>query len=264
MQPPVETISRPTEWLLSSPDTPGFFTVVSPATGHCRVTSLFRLNLPAGQSHTLHDPDLELSAAVIAGSLQLRVEGQTASLDRLDSFYLPAGTAAQVRATSDLVLYLGGGPFEGEGRFFVRRFDVGLPIGAIHQVHGAPPYRRTVFMTLDQDTPASRLITGITIGDPGGWTSWPPHQHQRDLEEAYFYFDIPRPQFALHLSYREPGQLEAIHPVSSGSAVLIPRGYHPTVGMPGVRSSYFWVMVALRRESRRYDLAVPDPALSAP
>ena len=252
----------PSDWLRRSPDAPGFHTVVSPADGACRVTSLFRLNLPAGETHVLRDLDLELSGAVVAGSLELTVEGETRPLGRLDSFYLPGATAAEVRATSDLVLYLGGGPYEGEGRFFVRRFDLGLPIGAVHQVHGAPPYRRTVFMTLDQDTPASRLITGITLGDPGGWTSWPPHQHERDLEEAYFYFDIPPPQFALHLSYREPGRLEAVHPVSSGSAVLIPRGYHPTVAMPGVRSSYFWVMVAFSRQSRRYDLAVADPLIA--
>jgi 5-deoxy-glucuronate isomerase len=259
---PLET-SSPADWLCHSQDTPGFFTIASPKTSPCRVTSVFRLNLPAGESHTFLDPDLELSAVVITGALELTVEGAVHRLGRLDSFYLPGGLAASVRATADLVLYVGGGPWEGEGRFFVRRFDLDLPLGAIHQVHGTAPYRRTVFMTLDQDTPASRLITGVTIGDPGGWTSWPPHQHERDLEEAYVYFDIPAPQFALHLSYREPGKLEAIHPVSSGSAVLVPRGYHPTVAMPGVRSSYFWVMAAFSRKSRRYDLAVPDPLISA-
>ena len=41
--------------------------------------------------------------------------------------------------------------------------------------------------------------------------------------------------------------------------VAIPEGIHPTVGMPGVKSCYFWVMNAHRRESRRYDLAKDDP-----
>jgi 5-deoxy-glucuronate isomerase len=254
--------SDPARWHGQSPTTPGFFSVASPEMGVCRATSLFRLNLPRGETYRLIRPDLELSAVVIAGALELEVEQATHALGRLDSFYLPGGLSAVIRASADLVLYIGGGPWEGEGRFFVRRFDLGLPLGAIHQVHGVPPYRREVFMTLDQATPASRLITGITIGDPGGWTSWPPHQHERDLEEAYFYFDIPAPQFALHLSYREPGKLEAVHPVSSGSAVLVPRGYHPTVAMPGARSTYFWVMSAFSRESRRYDLAINDPLIA--
>ncbi|MBN1639696.1 MAG: 5-deoxy-glucuronate isomerase [Anaerolineae bacterium] len=66
-------------------------------------------------------------------------------------------------------------------------------------------------------------------------------------------------KYALHLSSRIPGAVEAVHPVSTGDCVISPEGYHPTVGMPGVRSRYFWVMVAHSPSSRRYDLAVDDP-----
>jgi 5-deoxy-glucuronate isomerase len=114
-------------------------------------------------------------------------------------------------------------------------------------------------MTVGQTDEASRLICGITSGDEGMWTSWPPHQHTKDLEEVYCYFDIPKPKFALHLSSRESGKVEFVHPVSTGDCVIIPEGYHPTVGMPGVKSCYFWVMVAHTGQSRRYDLAVNDP-----
>ena len=41
--------------------------------------------------------------------------------------------------------------------------------------------------------------------------------------------------------------------------VIVPEGYHPTCGMPGVKSCYFWVMAAQSPESRRYDLAENDP-----
>ena len=54
---------------------------------------------------------------------------------------------------------------------------------------------------------------------------------------------------------------ETVHPVSTGDMVVVPEGYHPTCGSPGVRSTYFWVMAAYRPESRRYDLAVNDPEL---
>lgn len=113
-------------------------------------------------------------------------------------------------------------------------------------------------MTLNQETPASRMINGLTWGAPGMWTSWPPHQHSADLEEVYCYFDLAPPEFALHLSSRSPGVIEAVHPVSTGDFVIIPEGYHPTVGSPGARSSYFWIMVAHRRESRSYELAKAD------
>ncbi|MFW6327034.1 MAG: 5-deoxy-glucuronate isomerase, partial [Bacteroidota bacterium] len=89
--------------------------------------------------------------------------------------------------------------------------------------------------------------------------SWPPHQHTKDLEEVYCYFDIPKPRFALHLASRKPGEVEAVHPVSTGDCVVVPEGYHPTVGAPGTKSCYFWIMAAYSQQSRRYDLAVNDP-----
>ena len=114
-------------------------------------------------------------------------------------------------------------------------------------------------MTVAQQDEASRLICGVTEGEPGQWTSWPPHQHSADLEEIYCYFNIPKPQFALHLASRLPGQIEEVFTVSTGDFVIIPEGYHPTCGMPGVRSCYFWIMAAHQLSSRRYDLAVNDP-----
>jgi 5-deoxy-glucuronate isomerase len=236
--------------------------VVSPGNSPCKVTWAFRLNLPAGEEYTLGRPDLELSSAVLAGAGTVEAGGTSARVGKHDSFFLPGGQQACVRADTDLIVYIGGGPAEGVGRFFVRHFDPTVPVGEIHQVHGQPPYRRTVWMCAAPTDQASRLITGLTWGDDGGWTSWPPHQHSRDLEEIYWYFDLPAPGFALHLSYTQPGCLEAVHPVRSGDVVLVPEGYHPTVAAPGFRSSYFWIMSAHCRASRRYDLSVPDPGFA--
>jgi 5-deoxy-glucuronate isomerase len=48
--------------------------------------------------------------------------------------------------------------------------------------------------------------------------------------------------------------------VQTGSMVLAPCGYHPTVASPGTRNAYLWILASFRPESRRYDLAVLDPA----
>ena len=45
----------------------------------------------------------------------------------------------------------------------------------------------------------------------------------------------------------------------TGTMVLAPRGYHPTVATPGTRNTYLWVLTAFSHNSRRYDLAVTDP-----
>lgn len=251
-------LAHPRNWKYRSPDVPGWHTVVSPDNSVCRVTWAFRLNLPEGARHELSEESLELNAVVIGGEVVVKRDGEEVPLRKRDSFYLPAGESVVIEASREAILFVGGGPYEGVGEFFVRRFDDEMPLGPIHQIHGEPPYEREVFMTLNQETPASRMINGLTWGAPGMWTSWPPHQHTADLEEVYCYFDLPAPEFALHLSSRKRGEIEAVHPVSTGDFVIIPEGYHPTVGSPGARSSYFWIMVAHRRESRSYELAKAD------
>lgn len=246
----------------TSSQKPGFHTVITPENSPCRYLWLFRLNLESGGSHRLEGGELELSAAVIHGTVGICVGDVQEQLQRFDSFYVPGGIEAAIVAREPSVLYIGGAPCEGIGAFFTRRYDPNMPFGKIRQLQGTPPFRREVFMTVDQEVAASRLISGFTWGDEGQWTSWPPHQHDDQLEEVYCYFDIPSPKFALHISYTEPGLIEQVHPVSTGDCVVIPRGYHPTVAMPGVRSSYFWVMAAQSQASRRYDLAVPDPVLT--
>ena len=245
-------------WKFSSPESQGFHEVVTPENSDCKITWTFRLNLEKGSSYRLKNEKLELNGVLISGKIELRNKRETFSLEERDSFYLPAGQEVVIFAESKLVMYLGGAPFELVGDFFVRKFDLLLPLGNIHQIHGKPPYEREVFMTIAQEDKGSRLICGITEGEPGKWTSWPPHQHSIDLEEIYCYFNIPKPKFALHLSSRIAGEVEEVYPVSTGDFVIVPEGYHPTVGMPGVKSCYFWIMAAHSEKSRRYDLAVND------
>ncbi len=252
-------LNDPKNWKYTSTDGEGFHTIVDPGNSACKVTWIFRLNLSKGKCFTLVDKDLELNGMVFKGKVSVNHENQAHTLNVRDSFYLPGGETIEIMAEEDMYMFIGGGPYEGEGDFFVRLYDLSLPHGEIHQVHGKPPYQREVFMTINQEVPGSRLICGITESEEGKWTSWPPHQHTKDLEEVYCYFDIPEPAFALHLSSRKEGRVEAVHPVSEGDCVIVPEGYHPTVGMPGVKSTYFWVMVAHSRKSRRYDLAINDP-----
>ena len=245
-------------WKYTSSTSEGYHCVVSPDNSECKEVWIFRLNLSAGNAFVLEHNLLELSAVVIAGKMILEQGNDSHALERFDSFYLPAGYPARIKATHDLFLYIGGARYEGIGAFFVRKFDLSLPLGEIHQIHGKPPYEREVFMTIDHGTPASRLITGLTWGRNGAWTSWPPHQHEKDLEEVYCYFDLDLPKFGLHLSYRQAGKPEVAHIVSTGSCVIAPSGYHPTVAIPGMENSYFWVLAAHSHKSRRYDLAVED------
>lgn len=251
-------------WQISTPREKGFFEVVKPGQNDCKVLHFFRLNLSGGERFTLKSDQLELNAALVKGKADLKSVYFNVSLEKLDSFYLPGEAEVQLTAIQDSVFYIGGAAFEGIGSPFFRKYQKDLPLGEIHQIHGSGAGEREVFMTLNPETPASRLICGYTWGKPGGWTSWPPHQHEKHLEEVYCYFDMPDAACGFHLSYLEPGQFGSshFHPVKDGDLVLAPRGYHPTVASPKTRNTYFWILAAFTPESRRYDLAEADPFLA--
>lgn len=254
-----QQMNEPQNWKFQTPEQNGLHEVISPDNSACQVTWLYRLNLAEGDSYALQKDELELHGAVIQGKAEIDYEGSKTTLEERDTFYLPGGKSLTIKAKEPLFMFIGGSLEENKGEFFTRKYDLSMPIGNIHQIHGKRPAQREVFLTVAPEDPASRLICGITEGEPGKWTSWPPHQHSKDLEEIYCYFNAPPPYFALHISSRKAGQVEHVHPVSTGDCVIIPEGYHPTVGVPGTTSCYFWVMGAHRPESRRYDLAVTDP-----
>jgi len=260
MKSNIENKQRMEKWHIISPDAEGFHKVIEPGSQDCKSIHIYRLNLSNGGRYALNSRELEMNGVLIKGSARIKSAKMKHDMNKLDSFYIPANTTLDITATSDIIMYIGAALYEGIGEEFFRRFEKDLPIGEIHQIHGSGVGQRDVMFTLNPEIPASRLICGLTWGGNGSWTSWPPHQHEKDLEEVYCYFDMEQPKFGLHLSYLKSGEVNDIvaHPVRSGSMVLAPCGYHPTVASPGTRNTYFWVLAAFSPSSRRYDLAVLD------
>lgn len=259
-----ENKARMEAWSVQSPEEPGFHAVITPDKCECKETQMYRLNLLKGQSYTLESGDSELHPVLIEGAAQLSghpVLGET--MKQFDAFYIPGGNSVTITALEDAVFYIAGAKCEGYGKPFFRSFDISQPVGDIHQIHGTGIGQREVMMTLSDKDEASRLICGVTWGGEGSWTSWPPHQHEKDLEEIYCYMQMPLPHFGFHISYLKSGEVEDIvtHTVHSGTFVQAPAGYHPTVASPGTRNAYMWALGALRHSSRSYNLAVLDPAL---
>ena len=251
-------------WRVQSPEEPGFHAVITPEKCACQETRIYRLNLPAGESYRLESGELEMHPVLIAGTARLSGHpALTRSMKQYDAFYIPGGESVTIEAEEDCVFYIAAAVCEGYGKAFFRAFEKDAPLGDIHQMHGVGIAQREVYMTLSDKDEASRLICGLTWSGEGAWTSWPPHQHEKDLEEVYCYFGMPLPHFGFHISYLRSGEVDEIvtHTVHSGTMVQAPRGYHPTVASPGIRNAYFWALGALRHSSRRYDLAVLDPAL---
>lgn len=256
--------ARMEKWSVQSPEEPGFHAVITPETCECQHAHVYRLNLLKGQSHTLESGELEMHPVLITGAVQLSGHAVLhETMKQYDAFYIPGNDSVTITALEDSVLYIAGAKYEGYGKAFFRSFDISQPLGDIHQIHGSGIGQREVMMTLSDKDEASRLICGVTWGGEGSWTSWPPHQHEKDLEEVYCYMDMPLPHFGFHISYLKSGEVEDIvtHTVHTGTFVQAPCGYHPTVASPGTRNAYFWALAAMRHSSRSYNLAVLDPAL---
>lgn len=258
----LENKKRMETWKVQSSDEKGFHKVITPDTCECQEAQMFRLNLPAGESYTLESKELELHPVLLAGKAKLSGHASLdQDMEKFDSCYIPGDDKLMITAKEDCIFYIAGAKYEGIGEPHFRKFDITLPIGDVHQIHGEGVGQREVMFTLAPQDSASKLICGLTWSGEGAWTSWPPHQHEKDLEEVYCYFDMPLPKFGFHISYLKSGEVEDIvtHTVHSGTMVQAPCGYHPTVASPGSRNAYLWVLAAFRPESRRYDLAINDP-----
>jgi 5-deoxy-glucuronate isomerase len=248
-------------WNIVSSDQPGMHEVIVPGIQDCSHAHMRRLNLSAGEKFELYTLKEEVNAVQIKGNASVTMAGETYLLGRLDSFYAPGKECVVIEAQTDCVYYLAMAKCLGEGKCFVRTFDFDQPLGDIHTRAGEGSATRDVFFTVGPNDAASHLLCGLTFGGNGGWTSWPPHQHEKDLEEVYAYFDLDAPMYGLHISYLDAGQPDAMaaHVVHSGHMVLASAGYHPTVAAPGARMSYFWALFAYSHAQRRYDIAVSDP-----
>ncbi len=245
-------------WHKKAPQEYGFHSVIKAGRDETKSASVYTLKLKAGDSYELESKNEEMNGLLITGDCELsgKLDGR---IKKLDSFYIPSKTTVKITAVTNCEFYIGAAECEDYGKPFVRHMDFTLPIGDIHQIHGEGSGQREVMFTLAPQDSASRLLCGVTWSGDGAWTSWPPHQHEKDLEEVYCYFDMP--SFGLHLSYTTDENFGAAytHVVSNGSMIEVPCGYHPTCAIPNSRNVYFWIMAAHSHESRRYDLAVTDP-----
>jgi 5-deoxy-glucuronate isomerase len=138
---------------------------------------------------------------------------------------------------------------------------------AVSENHvGRDNWQRTVYLALDQRTPAERLLAGETLNPPGNWSSYPPHKHDRShppheavLEEVYFFRIKPAQGYGFIWTYTapdDPDGFSTVFVVEDGDTVLLPKGYHPVVAAPGYALHYTWVLAG---EERRYGAWADDP-----
>jgi 5-deoxy-glucuronate isomerase len=204
--------------------------------------------------------DRETGLICLSGEATVKVGGKDIQLGQYDAVYIPRDESVDVSTKSNVDIAEFSSDVEKRYPLQVVRFseiskDPGLKFSA-----GSAGSARHLHMLLAKNVEAGRLVAGFTYSEPGNWTSWPPHEHAKMLEEMYVFFDMPAPAYALQLVYNNTEYPELVTAVRDGDAVLMPSGYHPNVSVPGHRVCFLWAMAAHREvEDRQFGVVNVQP-----
>ena len=205
----------------------------------------------------------ETGLICLSGSAEVRADTKTFHLAQYDALYVPRESQIEVKTSGQVDIAEFSAEVEHRYPLQFVSYQVISKDPSLHLNAGGSGSKRDLNIVMGKNVEAGRLLLGFTISEPGNWTSWPPHEHEKMLEEMYVYFNMPKPAFGLQLVYKDTEYPELIAPVRDGDAVLMPAGYHPNVSVPGHRISFLWAMAAHReKEDRQYGVVNVQPAFS--
>jgi 5-deoxy-glucuronate isomerase len=246
----------------------GIAEIVNPKNSDSAGLEFALLRPRPGRPLDLASPGRESLLIILGGRCSVAVRGMESWEDlggRSDVFdgvatsvYVPAGMPYRVSAGTQAEIAVFRAPAPDGGEAYVIR-----PSDVVVAVRGEGAWRRTVHTILDESKPARRLVAGETFNEPGAWSSYPPHKHDRHdppreavFQEIYYFRVKPKDGFGFQRLYSPERHVECTFVVEDGDTVLIPFGYHPVAAAPGYRLYYLW---ALAGEGRRL-MATEDPA----
>ncbi|HSS20429.1 MAG TPA: 5-deoxy-glucuronate isomerase [Pyrinomonadaceae bacterium] len=204
--------------------------------------------------------ELESGLICLAGECVITAGGETNTLGQYDSIYLPRDTEVEIITSSSVDLVECAAKVENKYPLQVVRYADVENDKSLRFKTGGPATTRTVNITLGKNVQAGRILAGFTTSEPGHWTSWPPHEHAAMLEELYVYYDMPAPSFGVQFVYTNPDEPEFIGVVRDGDAVIMPKGFHPNVSVPGHPINFVWMMAAHREiEDRQFGVVTVQP-----
>jgi 5-deoxy-glucuronate isomerase len=202
----------------------------------------------------------EVGLICLSGQGAVHVAGETHALGRYDSIYIPRDTSVEVTTNSSVDFVECAAEVEGQYPVQIVRYADVEKNESLKFRTGGPSTTRTINILIGKNVEAGRILAGVTTSEPGHWTSWPPHEHAAMLEELYVYYDMPPPAFGVQLVYTKPDEPEFVGVVRDGDAVIMPRGFHPNVSVPGHRVSFLWMMAAHREvQDREFGVVTVQP-----
>jgi 5-deoxy-glucuronate isomerase len=204
--------------------------------------------------------DHETALICVSGTGAVKTAGGEFELEQFDAIYIPRDSEIEVSAKSSVDFAEFAADVNATYPLKVVRYTEVSRNPSMKFIAGGPGSKRELNVLIADNVEAGRLLAGFTFSEPGNWTSWPPHEHTKMLEELYVYFDMPEPAYGLQLVYNDTQYPELVTAVRDGDAVLMPSGYHPNVSVPGHRIAFLWAMAAHREvEDRKFGVVNVQP-----
>jgi len=240
-------------------------TAVAPGATAARYLHYGRITLAAGDAPiSFNSDDHEVGLICLNGKATVKTEGQTFDLDRYDAVYVPRDSEIEVNAPEGCDLAEVSAPVAKRYPLKFVSYKEVRQNPKLHLIAGKPPAERDLNVLIGANVEAGRIMAGVTFSTPGNWTSWPPHEHSKLLEEAYLFIDMPSPSFGVQFVYTDPKKPELVQVVREGDCVLMPQGYHPNVAAPGGQINFLWMMAAIKEgEDRLYGVVNVQPEYAA-
>jgi 5-deoxy-glucuronate isomerase len=242
-------------------------TAVAPGATAARYLHYGRITL-AGEDAPINfnSNDHEIALICLKGKAAVKAGGEQYSLEQYDAVYVSRDTEIEVGPAGpdgcDLAEVSAPVEHHYPTKFVAYKEVRQNP--KLHLIAGQPPAERDLNVLIGANVEAGRIMAGVTFSTPGNWTSWPPHEHSKLLEEAYLFIDMPAPSFGVQFVYTDPQRPELVQVVREGDCVLMPQGYHPNVAAPGGQINFLWMMAAIREgEDRLYGVVNVQPEYAA-
>ncbi len=237
--------------------------VITPKNSSMQHLCYARTRLDSASSEvSFHTANSETGIICLSGQAEFVAGGNKFMLEKYDAAYIPKGLQVQIRSQSaDLAEF--SAEVTGDYPLQVVRYAEIQKDKSLHFAAGGAATARDLNILIGKNVKAGRVLAGITFSEPGNWTSWPPHEHARMLEEMYVYIEMPPPGFGVQFVYTDTNEPDLVAVVREGDAVLMPRGYHPNVSAPGHRICFIWAMAAHHEvEDRQFGVVNIQPEFS--
>ena len=238
---------------------------VSPANSTMRHLAYGRIILNASVPQVAFSSGGHETALVcLSGAAEVTVGTQKFPLGQYDAIYAPRDSHIEVKTKSHLDIAEFYSDVEHDYPVQFISYQQTSKDPTLRFNTGGPANTRDLNILIGKNVNAGRLLVGFTFSEPGNWTSWPPHEHAKMLEEMYVYFDMPEPAYGLQLVYNNTEYPELVTAVRDGDVVLMPSGYHPNISVPGHRIAFLWAMAAHREvEDRQFGVVNIQPGFQA-